>query len=204
MTVRDSRTQARARTPGAEDNPTSTTVRDRALGPTQCGISEVATKCTKGGRKPNICRCMLGAVLSWRCLGRHRLRCQPCSRIGENPPYGMIGGIEETSASSKPDPRLDPTRLRGALSNERPYRDLRNVVANYPFESSRGFSGSEPNSGQGDHSRLSCRAVDTQRWPSCGVAEKARIGRDLFRSEDDPPAAKPATPLSEASCHSSG
>jgi hypothetical protein len=22
------------------------------------------------------------------------------------------------------------------------------------------------------------------RWPSCGVAEKARIGRDLFRSED--------------------
>src|SRR5262249_42221350 len=34
--------------------------------------------------------------------------------MGENPPYGMIGGIEETSASSKPDPRLDPTRLRGA------------------------------------------------------------------------------------------
>src|SRR6266566_4766409 len=46
--------------------------------------------------------------------------------------------------------------VRGALSNERPYRDLRNVVANYPFESSRGFPGSEPNSGQGDHSRLSC------------------------------------------------
>src|SRR5438876_3394884 len=114
MTVRDSRTQARARTPGAEDDPTSTTVRDRVLGPTQCGISDVATKRTKGGRKPNICRCMLGAVLSWRCLGRHRLRCQPCSRIGENPPYGMLGGIEETSASSKPDPRLDPTRLRGA------------------------------------------------------------------------------------------
>src|SRR6266478_8381275 len=33
------------------------------------------------------------------------------------------------------------------------------------------------------------------RWPSCGIAEKARIGRDLFRSEDDPAAAKPATPL---------
>src|SRR5258708_908111 len=27
--------------------------------------------------------------------------------------------------------------VRGALSNERPYRDLRNVVANYPFERSR-------------------------------------------------------------------
>jgi len=24
--------------------------------------------------------------------------------------------------------------VRGALSNERPYRDLGNVVANYPFE----------------------------------------------------------------------
>src|SRR5947208_12687696 len=71
---------------------------------------------------------MLGAVLSWRCLGRHRLRCQPCSRIGENPPYGMIGGIEETSASSKPDPRLDPTRLRGARGNSRPYRDRREFI----------------------------------------------------------------------------
>src|SRR5205809_769640 len=61
--------------------------------------------------------------------------------------------------------------------------------------------GSEPNSGHGDHSRLSCGVCDTQfgagfcrelhgRWPSCGVAEKARIdGRDLFRSEDTPSAA---------------
>ena len=40
--------------------------------------------------------------------------------------------------------------------------ELRNVDANYPFESSRGFPGSEPNSGQGDHSRLSCSAGDTQ------------------------------------------
>jgi hypothetical protein len=34
-----------------------------------------------------------------------------------------------------------------------------------------------------------------RKWPSLGVAEKARIGRDLFRSEDDPPVSKPATPL---------
>jgi hypothetical protein len=108
-------------------------------------------------------------------------------------------------------PELGPYgSVRGALSNERPYRDLRNVVANYPFESSRGFPGSEPNSGHGDHSRLtaapgirssgpvlpgSSASVLHGRWPSCGVAEKARIGRDLFRSEDDPPAAKAATPL---------
>src|SRR6266849_1664591 len=60
-------------------------------------------------------------------------------------------------------PELGPYgSVRGALSNERPYRDLRNVVANYPFESSRGFPRSAPNFGHGDHSRLSCSAGDTQ------------------------------------------
>jgi hypothetical protein len=32
-------------------------------------------------------------------LERHCLTCQPSSRTGENPPYGMIGGTVETSAS---------------------------------------------------------------------------------------------------------
>jgi hypothetical protein len=32
-------------------------------------------------------------------LGRPCLKCQPSSRTGENPPYGMIGGTVETSAS---------------------------------------------------------------------------------------------------------
>src|SRR5262249_4171922 len=60
-------------------------------------------------------------------------------------------------------PELGPYgSVRGALSNERPYRDLRNVVANYPFESSRGFPGSDPNSSHGGRSRLSCSAGDTQ------------------------------------------
>src|SRR6516162_6919191 len=88
------------------------------------------------------------------------------------------------------------------------YRDLRNVVANYSFETSRRFAGIQPDSGLPDYSRLSCGVGDTQlgagfcgdlhgRWPSCGVADKARIGRDLFRSEDDPPAAKPATPIAQ-------
>src|SRR5215211_4003262 len=31
--------------------------------------------------------------------------------------------------------------VRGALSNEGPYRDLRNVAANYPFERSHRFAG---------------------------------------------------------------
>ena len=42
---------------------------------------------------------------------RRRLKCQPSSRTGENPPYGMIGGIEETSASfeARSAPRSYPT-----------------------------------------------------------------------------------------------
>ena len=40
--------------------------------------------------------------------------------------------------------------------------ELRNFVANYPFESLRGFPRSEPNPGHADHSRLSCSAGDTQ------------------------------------------
>ena len=46
------------------------------------------------------------------------------------------------------------------------YRDLRNVVANYLFESSRGFPRSEPNSGHGDYSRLSCGLGDTELGPT--------------------------------------
>ena len=43
--------------------------------------------------------------------GRRRLTSQPSSRTGENPPYGMIGGIEETSASfeARSAPRSYPT-----------------------------------------------------------------------------------------------
>src|SRR5258708_38147332 len=55
--------------------------------------------------------------------------------------------------------------VRGALSNERPYRDLGNVVSNYPFERSRRFAGIQPNSGFGDCSRLSCGLGDTQLAP---------------------------------------
>src|SRR6266480_7288479 len=84
-------------------------------------------------------------------------------------------------------PELGPYgSVRGALSNEHPYRDLRNVVANYPFEKSLRFAGIQPNSGHRDHSRLSCDVVDTQLgrgsqqvfsrgpWSSSCIAEMAR------------------------------
>src|SRR5262249_58647392 len=43
--------------------------------------------------------------------GRSRLKCQPFSRTGENPQSGMLGGIEETSASfeARSAPRSYPT-----------------------------------------------------------------------------------------------
>jgi hypothetical protein len=58
-------------------------------------------------------------------------------------------------------PELGPYgSVRGALSNERPYRDLRNVVANYPFERSERFPVIQPNSGRRDYSRSSCDAQE--------------------------------------------
>jgi len=57
--------------------------------------------------------------------------------------------------------------------------ELRNIVANYPFESSRGFPGSEPNCGHGDHSRLSCSAgIRSSGLGSAGVFSK-RSARTL-------------------------
>jgi hypothetical protein len=111
MMVRDSITRAGARTSGAEDYPTSKAAHERASLPTQCGITEIVSTCAKGRYKPNIRWCMPGAGLSRRMRGKVLPYCQPSSRIGENPPYGMIGRVEETSASfeARTAPRLYPT-----------------------------------------------------------------------------------------------
>jgi len=119
-----------------------------------------------------------------------------------------VGSIPDSGTSNvRPPPTqmfasgLGPQRrdcLAGHVGLE-----LRNVVANYPFESSRGFPGSKPNSGHRDHSRLRCSAGGTQLGPGAAsrgrprahvghIAELTRkLARDLCRSKDDPPAAKP-------------
>jgi hypothetical protein len=66
-----------------------------------------------------------------------------------------------------PPPAHDPQRLDWLAGHVG--LELRNVVANYPFESSRGFPGSEPNSGHRDHSRLSCGAGGTQLGPGASI-----------------------------------
>ena len=90
---------------------TSKAVHDRVCGPTLCGTTVVTTRCTKGGCKPDIGRRMPGAGLSCRLSGKAPLESQPSSRTGENPQSGMIGGIEETSASfeARSAPRSYPT-----------------------------------------------------------------------------------------------
>src|SRR6202045_1277989 len=86
----------------------------RVRGPTQSGTTVVTTRCTKGEDKPVVGQRMPGSRLKLMdASGRSRLICQPSSRTGENPPYGMIGRIEETSASfeARSAPRSHPTWL---------------------------------------------------------------------------------------------
>src|SRR5258708_3291389 len=47
--------------------------------------------------------------------------------------------------------------------------ELRNVVANYPFERPHKFPGIPPNSDLRDHSRLSCGVAETQLGPSAEI-----------------------------------
>jgi hypothetical protein len=67
--------------------------------------------------------------------------------------------------------------VRGALSNERPYRDLRNVVANYPFERSHRFAGIQPNLGHRDYSRAAAPGIcrSAQCYHPAGVLAQTLV-----------------------------
>src|ERR1700726_754498 len=115
MTVRDSITRTGARTPGAEDYPTSMAAHGRAPIPTQCGITAVVSTCAKGRHKPNISRCMPGAGLSRSMRGKvlpympafQPYRGKPAVR-NDREGRGNVGIIEARSA-----PRLYPTERLG-------------------------------------------------------------------------------------------
>src|SRR5262249_25232260 len=112
MTDRDSTTRTRARTPGEEDYPPSTAVYWRVTDPTLSGIFVDTNAMHEGRRQTNTGPAHAGSMLKLSdVLGRRRPKCHPSSRTGENPPYGMIGGIEETSASfeARSAPRSYPT-----------------------------------------------------------------------------------------------
>jgi hypothetical protein len=59
----------------------------------------------------------LGDAVMRRHVGRPRLKCQPWSRTGDNPPYGILGGAMETSASfeARSAPSPHPTRGRARV-----------------------------------------------------------------------------------------
>src|SRR5215467_12159829 len=112
MTDRDSTTRTRARTPGEEDYPPSTAVYWRVTDPTLSGIFVDTNAMHEGRKQTNTGPAHAGSRLKLSdALGRRRPKCHPSSRTGENPPYGMIGGIEETSASfeARSAPRSYPT-----------------------------------------------------------------------------------------------
>ena len=77
----------------------SKAVRNRVRGPTQCGTNRFDYEVHEG------------RMQTGRRTAHAGSRLQPSSRTGENPPYGMIGGIEETSASfeARSAPRSYPT-----------------------------------------------------------------------------------------------
>ncbi len=99
---------------GARSNARPDTARDHRRAP----------KCAKGGCKPNINKWMPGAGLSGLMCGKappympafQPYRGKPAVR-NDREGRGNDGIVRS------PGSRLDSTRLRGALSNERPYRD---------------------------------------------------------------------------------
>ena len=112
MTDRDRITRTRARASGAVGQSPTTAVHYRILSPDsereQCSDHEMHEGRKQTGRRS----AHAGSRLKLSDVpGRSRLIRQPSSRTGENPPYGMIGGIEETSASfeARSAPRSYPT-----------------------------------------------------------------------------------------------
>jgi hypothetical protein len=70
-------------------------------------------------------------------------------------------GISLARGVSAPN-RCDPGAVRRDCVGGHVGLELRNVVANYPFERSLRFPGIQPNSGDRDDSRLSCSVGHTQ------------------------------------------
>src|ERR1700741_3236053 len=130
MTDRDTITRTRARTPGgggvislhggAQSSLWPDTVRDNRVDP------EVHKGRMQTGRRTADAGSRLKLPTT---PGRHRLKSQPSSRTGENPPYGMIGRIEETSASfeARYAPRSYPTRRPGWVESVWQARDARHL-----------------------------------------------------------------------------
>src|ERR1700681_2043632 len=109
MTDRDRTTRTRARAPGVGGVFHRMAVQNiESTDPTLCG----STLKHEGRRQTDRRAAYAGSRLKLiDASGRSRLIRQPFSRNGENSPYGMLGGIVETSASfeARSAPRSYPT-----------------------------------------------------------------------------------------------
>src|ERR1700719_888222 len=118
MTDRDRTTRTRARAPGVGGVIHRMAVHYRALRPDSERTTAATTRCTKGGCKLDGGRRMPGAGSRLKLLITQEGAVGKASLpavLRENPPYGMIGGIEETSASfeARSAPRSYPTGTPG-------------------------------------------------------------------------------------------
>src|SRR5215471_18394756 len=100
MMDRDNITRTGARTSRVGGVCRRMAVHYRVRGPAQYGTTDVGHEVHEGRRQTGHSTGYAGSRLNLKNVaGRSRLTSQPSSRTGENPPYGMIGRVEETSAS---------------------------------------------------------------------------------------------------------
>src|SRR5215467_1579027 len=112
MTDRDTTTRTRARAPGVGGSiPPHGGAVIASTDPTLSGSTLKHEGRRQTDRRSADAGSRLKLIDAW---GRSRLIRQPFSRNGENSPYGMLGGIEETSASfeARSAPRSYPTAAR--------------------------------------------------------------------------------------------
>src|ERR1700674_1695573 len=111
MTDRDTITRTRARAPGVGGAFHRMAVQDiAATDPALCGSMLKHEGRRQTDRRAAAAESTLKLI---DVSGRSRLIRQPFSRNGENSPYGMLGGIVETSASfeARSAPRSYPTNF---------------------------------------------------------------------------------------------
>ncbi len=98
-------------------------VRDRVLRPDTVRDNRCDHEAHEGRMQTGRRTAHAGSRLKLRRPGKAPLESQPSSRTGENPPYGMIGGIEETSASfeARSAPRSYPTPISGTPGKAKAY-----------------------------------------------------------------------------------
>jgi len=122
---------------------------------------------TKDECKPHIARVGREQASPEWCTGRPRPKGRPWSRTGENPPYGILGGTMETSASF--EARYAPSSYPTAQLREDPGGEVHGAAADDAHEAA-----GEARGGQN-------RASATPARPHPGARRLLGLGREGSR-----------------------